>query len=575
MIELESAAFATLTNVGVMQSPAARPHEVRHIEGDVAAVIFDFDGTLTCTPGDRSDRRTKMKEMMERAVVLKPWLQALRDADVTLGIMSKSTQDTVCTALEQAGMRDMFDGPVMGKAVGFDGKVGFIKELCQKSGLKGLGPNDVHRVLLIDDDMSELVRAREWGVQTYPAPEDGGLQIEDLAEILKAMKISEPPCFYDDDLISRIFSYGFIGRSRSCPFRPTQIDIPEDDALRISQHYDIDQLTMLGQGSFGWIRPGAHKSSGTPIAVKFVRKHSPATKSYMKNFVEDDMWTFLLQMSFDNHHPNVLQYFDFFIGPKILYTMMEQLTGEDLLLYLKAKSPITEGACKNILFQLLTALNFVHSVMVTGIIHCDVKLENLRFRSQASDTLVLVDFGLCCPAKPEEQKRRVVGTLPYMAPEVFSKRYTTQVDLWSTGVMLFIILKGALPWQDNPFQSPLAPERNQEYVDEAINTCKAVNSPSMAVDLLKGLLQLEPTKRLTAAKALSQPWMAIGVGAIGPSTGPLLAARHDQFEAPKRAGRDGSANTVGGSQAIFESLLHSDLGELAAFSNFSGSPSGV
>ncbi|CAE7824206.1 CPK15 [Symbiodinium sp. CCMP2592] len=75
--------------------------------------------------------------------------------------------------------------------------------------------------------------------------------------------------------------------------------------------------------------------------------------------------------------------------------------------------------------------------------------ENLRFRTKHPDSeLVLVDFGLCCPATTAE-KRTIVGTLLYVAPEVFSRKYSTQADLWSIGVILFILLTGQPPWKQN------------------------------------------------------------------------------------------------------------------------------
>lgn len=535
MIELGSAAFATLTrnasgfwnHVGVFHSPLAKRSDCKHIHGDVAAIIFDFDGTLTSTPGDRADRRTKIRDLKGRSEMLAPWLRSLRGADFTLGILSKSTTDTIVAALKAGGLQDIFDGPVRGKAVGFEGKAGFIKEMCEHGALQHLGLEGMHRVLLVDDDTQELVRAREFGIQTFPAPEDGGLQAQDFDELFGALKIT---MLSESDEIYCVWARGWIADSLEIPSEPATHQFSRGSALRFSEYYGVDEKAKLGQGSFGWIRPGVHKSSGKDIAVKFVRRSS-AGKLYIQTFVEGEMWTFLLKMSIAHSHTNVLKYFDFFTGPTILYTIMEVLDGEDLLVYLKKHSPITEGSCQSMVFQLLSALQHVHRVMERGIIHRDVKLENLRFRTSASDTLVLVDFGLCCFARPEE-KRKVVGTLPYMAPEVFTRLYTTQVDLWSSGVLLFIVLTGKLPWQLNPFQNQ-APGSGSESVDSALEACRAVNAPSSAVDLLSRLLVIDPGQRLTAAEALDHRWVAVGAGsAIGSGDGPLLNARHDMITAP-------------------------------------------
>eukprot|EP00428_Durinskia_dybowskii_P022546 CAMPEP_0170206678 /NCGR_PEP_ID=MMETSP0116_2-20130129/2905_1 /TAXON_ID=400756 /ORGANISM="Durinskia baltica, Strain CSIRO CS-38" /LENGTH=171 /DNA_ID=CAMNT_0010457113 /DNA_START=19 /DNA_END=533 /DNA_ORIENTATION=- len=96
--------------------------DLRAIMGRVDVIIFDFDGTLTATPGDRQVRSRKSVEICERAGLLRPRLQALREAGCMLGVMSKSTQATVRDALAAGGIDALFDAPVVGKALGFEGK---------------------------------------------------------------------------------------------------------------------------------------------------------------------------------------------------------------------------------------------------------------------------------------------------------------------------------------------------------------------------------------------------------------------------------------------------------------------
>jgi len=160
----------------------------------VAVIFFDFDGTLTATPGDRAARRQKRVELCDRAPMLKLHLHALQRAGAIMGIISKSTEATVCSALEAAGLAGLFDAPVLGKAVGFDGKAGFIEEMARKGTLCGARRRSrsgrsgrqaaPHQVLLVDDDVLELERAQARGIQVYAAPEDGGLQEEDFGVIL-------------------------------------------------------------------------------------------------------------------------------------------------------------------------------------------------------------------------------------------------------------------------------------------------------------------------------------------------------------------------------------------------------
>ncbi|CAK0860510.1 unnamed protein product [Prorocentrum cordatum] len=165
----------------------------KQVSGGVSAIMFDFDGTLTATPGDRSARRYKIAELKERSGMLRPWLERLGGAGIVMGIISKSTEDTILTALGVAGLLELFQGPIVGKAVGFEGKAGFIEALCETGLLSTLRPGiSARSVLLVDDDILELNRCREHGIQTYPAPLDGGLQDDEFREVCLLLGIQAP-----------------------------------------------------------------------------------------------------------------------------------------------------------------------------------------------------------------------------------------------------------------------------------------------------------------------------------------------------------------------------------------------
>jgi hypothetical protein len=173
-------------------TPDAERSDLKLIDGDVGAILFDFDGTLTATPGDSAAHHQKEEELVERAALLEPRLLALREAGITLGIISKSSEATIRGALDSAALASLFDGPIIGKAVGFDGKAGFIEDLVCSGALQHLGGDGLCRVLLIDDDVRELDRARLQGIQTYPAPESGGLRAQDLDEIFSRLGVELP-----------------------------------------------------------------------------------------------------------------------------------------------------------------------------------------------------------------------------------------------------------------------------------------------------------------------------------------------------------------------------------------------
>merc|ERR1719193_1606586 len=102
-----------LVQGGSETTPNPRRRDQNRLEKSVRAALFDFDGTLTATPGDRAERRNKLAELRERSPMLRPWLQRFREVGVTLGIMSKSSEQTILDALEAAQLRELFNGPVV------------------------------------------------------------------------------------------------------------------------------------------------------------------------------------------------------------------------------------------------------------------------------------------------------------------------------------------------------------------------------------------------------------------------------------------------------------------------------
>jgi len=528
LLELGSAAFSArstttsqawqnLFTASLATNPG-RAEEVQ-VKGDIRAAMFDFDGTLTATPGDRSERKYKIAELKERAPLLRPWLERLRSAGIVLGIISKSSEDTILTALSRAGLRELFDGPIVAKALGFEGKAGFIQDMCLPEGhLQHLGQEGIERVLLVDDDLLELQRAREKSIQTFPAPKDGGLQYDDLQSLFGLLGLEGPPRPVDSKDICRIWSHGLAGRFLGMAQDLTQVEYQEDPRPQFYDYYKIkDGEVQLGEGAFGVCALGVHVSSGKECAIKFMRKEVVG-RHFLDTFVEQDFYTFLLDMANEEPHPNVVRHLDCMMGPTIIYCAMELLEGSDLDTYLQENAPITQGFAQRIVRQVSLALEHIHGVRGTGLIHRDVKLANLRFRQKDPNSdLVLMDFNLSCPARPA-QKRGIVGTLVYMAPEIFSGQYTTQVDMWSTGVLLYFILMGSPPWKQDQATGVCLNRQvaNGSAVMAALEAAELANSPPLAVALLKALLVVDPAERLSATAACQHEWLAEGRDSASP-----------------------------------------------------------
>jgi phosphoglycolate phosphatase-like HAD superfamily hydrolase len=116
--------------------------------------------------------------------LLEPFLETLQEDGCALGIISKSTKNTIQKALQDAGLERFFTAPLVDKAVGFEGKAGFLEELVSESQYTSFPADNIHQVMLVDDDLRELARASAKGAQTFPAPSEGGLQKVDLVELL-------------------------------------------------------------------------------------------------------------------------------------------------------------------------------------------------------------------------------------------------------------------------------------------------------------------------------------------------------------------------------------------------------
>mmetsp|Transcript_4938 Transcript_4938/g.10902 ORF Transcript_4938/g.10902 Transcript_4938/m.10902 type:complete len:619 (-) Transcript_4938:133-1989(-) len=561
-LQLSSAALqsGTLSHANQLTCNSTQPERcgLNTIAGAVGAILFDFDGTLTATPGEKSNRKLKVAELEERASFLEPRLKKLREAKITLGIISKSTEATVRGALEDTQLLDLFDGPMLFKAVGLEGKAGFIEELCTKGSLSQLGPTGHGNVLLVDDDVFELERARDKGIQTYAAPERGGLQETDFNQIFSCLGIAldglcppenvnlqgyDPqfpptPC-QNDQVLEKVWPEGLLSKHLT----EQGIEAPTstlDQDLRprhlFKRHYELD--AEMGEGAFGKIKRCLHIATERPCAVKLLNRTS-MDRHFIKNMMDKGVWSLLLRMSHEDTHPNVVKYLDFLVGPQLLYEVMESLDGPELLTYLQEHAPVKESFARQVMHQAVSALRHIHKALGIGLIHRDVKLENLRFRDgefhrpgnsphHHRAEVVLLDFGLSCLATCDEQKQ-IVGTLLYVAPEVFTRRYSTQVDMWSTGVALYLLLTGKAPWKPE--------SRNGFKLDKRIASGEAVTAalavsemsavPPLAVDLLTRLLVVDPQSRLQAEQALLHPWLAAPGSRPGTEGSQSNPFRHD------------------------------------------------
>lgn len=211
---------------------------------------------------------------------------------------------------------------------------------------------------------------------------------------------------------------------------------PESNSGRIRQYYAF-QTDRLGTGSFGTVCKAVRKSTGVEYAIKMIfRKQSPDTEVLNREI--------RIMKSLD--HPNILKLIDVFEDHRFIYLVMELCSGGELLDRIITLGHLTEALASSLMAQILRAICYVHA---QGVAHRDLKLDNFLIAdgdaTQLEDSTVkLGDFGL---AKHTGQGLKTpVGAVSYAAPEVLSGHYSAACDMWSCGVILYILLSGQQPF---------------------------------------------------------------------------------------------------------------------------------
>jgi serine/threonine protein kinase len=199
-------------------------------------------------------------------------------------------------------------------------------------------------------------------------------------------------------------------------------------------------------------------------------------------------------------HPNIVKPLEVFNRKRQMFIIMELCSGGDLY----TRDPYTEDEAGYIVGQLLSAISYMHSRNIT---HRDLKFENIMFESNsATASIKVIDFGLSKKYVPESPHLvEGVGTIYTMAPQVLQGMYTSQADLWSVGVISYMLLCGDMPFSG---------KKRRHVIDKIMRCSYGFSSPrwgqcsNESKDFVKGLIQMDPKKRWDADQALASGWMA-------------------------------------------------------------------
>ena len=258
-----------------------------------------------------------------------------------------------------------------------------------------------------------------------------------------------------------------------------------------------NMIKELGQGSYGHVYRCQHKVTGHVYACKKMNKKQIKNKSRFKTEID------LLRAT---DHPNIIKLYDIFEDKEYIYLIMEECSGGEFFDVLaqkaKKKKMYTEKDAAKIFKQILEAVNYLHA---HGVCHRDLKPENILFSTLADDsTLKLIDFGLSKVFDGDKNTMKgAVGTTFYMAPEVITGQYDEKCDIWSCGVILYIMLCGKPPFFSQDEEELKKKICSMEF---NFNYSEFDKISDDAKNLIKKIL-VPADKRPSASEILNSPWI--------------------------------------------------------------------
>lgn len=264
-----------------------------------------------------------------------------------------------------------------------------------------------------------------------------------------------------------------------------------------SSLHDYNLIRILGSGAFSKVLLCSYQPTLQLRAIKIIKKSSLVAQQLDTEYKIKEA---ALLRKFD--HPNIIKCFEVFEDSFNYYMPLEYCQGGSIFKRFIEKKDLNEEKIRVIMAQLLSAVAYIHE---KGVIHRDLKPENIFLESNETSQIRLGDFGSACEMVTGKRCKGCFGTAYYLAPEMIKGSYNEKVDVWSCGVILFILLTGSPPYlgkntadiKSQILKHPLTPEQ-----------CSGVIQNKLIIDFLENILVINPNDRIPASKALLHPWIA-------------------------------------------------------------------
>lgn len=314
--------------------------------------------------------------------------------------------------------------------------------------------------------------------------------------------------------------------------------------------YKVEQ--QIGKGAFGVVRAGINRKTGKKVAVKSIAKAKLVCKEDVK-----DVQAEVAIMNLVAGHANVVTLKSTHEDKDYVHIVMELCEGGELFDSIVQAGNFSEKKAAMFFRKMVEVLNHCHEL---GVMHRDLKPENFLLTSKGADgELKLTDFGLGVFFKHNERFRDLVGSPYYVAPEVLKKNYGYEADMWSLGVILYILLSGLPPFwgdtEDQIFKMVL-----KGKIDFQTDPWPKISEE--AKDCVRKLLNQDVTKRATAADILKHPWLAEQGVAADTSLDSVVLKRLKQFAQMNKlkkmvlmvVGQNLSPDEIAGLKELFKSI---------------------